>query len=171
MNQILLAWLSQVSSPVSPQALHWVSKKTVEWDTNSCIPSHEPGERMQPSAVLSYSGSCEVPLLQLLGGLGPRQHQGCCLPGSCSTEQDPSSPSELLWFDFVFPGMVHKSHWTRWDEKGTLKILIKCCFPHAHRFSVSRQGHSLKSKFLCIFITVLDQVCILFLYMDRGLHA
>lgn len=71
--------------------------------------------------------------------------------GPPGAEQAPPLTPWVLEFGFVFSGTVHKSHWTRWDEKGTPKFLIKCCFPHAHIFSASRQGHSLSQSFFAFF--------------------
>lgn len=66
---------------------------------------------------------------------------------AAASHGSPTSPSELLWFDFVFSGMVHKSHWTRWDEKGTPKFFIKCCFPTHTDLVLAGKGTVLSQSF------------------------
>lgn len=65
MNQNLLAWLTQIFSPISPQTLTLGGKKMAGWDKNMfslLMNSYEVQvrERMPPSAVLFYSKFCEV---------------------------------------------------------------------------------------------------------------
>lgn len=164
MNQNIFAWLSQVSSSVTPQALRlgeWKGWLDGTW--THVLPPHEllqnssEKERecsLQPYFLTENIVKCSSYNCREAWGLlwDPADSTTPkLLPpmGPPDAGQAPSLPCELLWFCFVFSGMVHKSHWARWDGKGCTEVSNNVCssYHYTHIFSGSRQGHSLSQSF------------------------
>lgn len=132
----------------------WVKRQLNGTWTHS-FPPHESGERECSLQLFYLTWNIEkFPSYNCWKAWGHGSTKAAASHGSCRAAQAPSSPS-------CFGLILFSQGWCQipLDQmgQGHTEVFNTVMFsPHTHRFSASRQGHSLKSKFLCIFITVLD---------------